>query len=79
MSLVNTKNMFNKAMAEGFAIPAFNICNMESAQAVAEDMTTLKQLLKQPATDIQMKLHFILTTEKVLKLASKLLMLDLQV
>lgn len=36
MSLVNTKNMFNKAMKEGYAIPAFNICNMESAQAVAE-------------------------------------------
>ena len=36
MSLVNTKNMFKKAMNEGYAIPAFNICNMESAQAVAE-------------------------------------------
>ncbi len=36
MSLVNTKNMFKKAMAEGYAIPAFNVCNMESAQAVAE-------------------------------------------
>ena len=36
MSLVNTKNMFKKAMKEGYAIPAFNICNMESAQAVAE-------------------------------------------
>lgn len=36
MALVNTKNMFKKAMAEGYAIPAFNICNLESAQAVAE-------------------------------------------
>ena len=36
MSLVNTKNMFAKAMKDGYAIPAFNICNMESAQAVAE-------------------------------------------
>lgn len=36
MSLVNTKKMFEKAMKEGYAIPAFNICNMESAQAVAE-------------------------------------------
>ena len=36
MALVNTKNMFEKAMAEGYAIPAFNICNLESAQAVAE-------------------------------------------
>ena len=36
MALVNTKNMFKKAMAEGYAIPAFNVCNLESAQAVAE-------------------------------------------
>ncbi|MBQ4541609.1 MAG: class II fructose-bisphosphate aldolase family protein [Clostridia bacterium] len=28
--------MLEKALAEGYAIPAFNICNMESAQAVAE-------------------------------------------
>ena len=28
--------MFKKAMAEGYAIPAFNICNLESAQSVAE-------------------------------------------
>ena len=36
MSLTNTKNMFKKALAEGYAIPAFNICNLESAQAVLE-------------------------------------------
>ena len=36
MALVNTKNMFKKAMAEGYAIPAFNVCNLESAQSVAE-------------------------------------------
>lgn len=36
MALVNTKKMLEKALSEGYAIPAFNICNMESAQAVAE-------------------------------------------
>ena len=36
MSLVNTKKMLEKALKGGYAIPAFNICNMESAQAVAE-------------------------------------------
>ena len=36
MPLVNTKNMLNKALNEGYAIPAFNVCNLESAQAVAE-------------------------------------------
>ncbi len=36
MALVNTKKMLEKALKEGYAVPAFNICNMESAQAVAE-------------------------------------------
>lgn len=36
MALVNSKKMLNKALKEGYAVPAFNICNMESAQAVAE-------------------------------------------
>ena len=36
MALVNTTKMFEKALKEGYAIPAFNVCNMESAQAVAE-------------------------------------------
>ncbi len=36
MTLVNTKNMFKNALEKGYAIPAFNVCNMESAQAVAE-------------------------------------------
>lgn len=36
MSLVTTKKMFAKAMREGYAIPAFNVCNLETVQAVAE-------------------------------------------
>lgn len=36
MALVNSKNMLNRALKGGYAIPAFNVCNMESAQAVAE-------------------------------------------
>ncbi len=36
MSLVNTKKMLSDALKNGYAIPAFNVCNMESAQAVAE-------------------------------------------
>lgn len=36
MALVNTKKMLNKALKEGYAIPAFNVCNLESAQAVVE-------------------------------------------
>lgn len=36
MALVNTKAMLEKALKEDYAIPAFNVCNLESAQAVAE-------------------------------------------
>lgn len=36
MALVNSKKMLENALKGGYAIPAFNICNMESAQAVAE-------------------------------------------
>ncbi|MBQ8451318.1 MAG: class II fructose-bisphosphate aldolase [Clostridia bacterium] len=36
MALVNTKKMLLDALKGGYAIPAFNVCNLESAQAVAE-------------------------------------------
>ena len=36
MTLVNTKKMLEHALKNEYAIPAFNVCNMESAQAVAE-------------------------------------------
>ncbi len=34
LGFVNTKEMFAKAMAEGFAIPAYNFNNMEQLQAI---------------------------------------------
>lgn len=36
MSLVNSERILKDALKNGYAVPAFNICNMESAQAVAE-------------------------------------------
>ena len=36
MAFVNTKKMLEDALKNGYAVPAFNICNLESAQAVAE-------------------------------------------
>ena len=36
MTLKNTKQMLEKALKENYAIPAFNVCNLESVQAVAE-------------------------------------------
>ena len=34
LGLANTKNMFKKAMAEGYAIPAYNFNNMEQLQGI---------------------------------------------
>ena len=36
MALVNTRKMLKDALKGGYAVPAFNVCNLESAQAVAE-------------------------------------------
>ena len=36
MSLVTTKNMFEKSMKEGFAVGAFNVNNMELIQAIVD-------------------------------------------
>jgi len=36
MSFTNTKQMLKKALEEGYSVPAFNVCNLESVQAVAE-------------------------------------------
>ncbi len=42
MSLVNTKEMFKKAYAEGYAIGAFNVNNMEIVQGITEACAELK-------------------------------------
>ena len=36
LGLVNTKEMFEKANKEGYAVPAFNFHNMEQVMAIAE-------------------------------------------
>jgi len=43
MPLVNTKNMLTKALKKGYAIPAFNICNMETAKAVVKASEKLQK------------------------------------
>ena len=42
MPLVNTKEMFKKAMQEGYAIGAFNINNMEMIQAITDAASETK-------------------------------------
>ena len=39
LGLVNTREMFKKAMAGGYAIPAFNFNNMEQLQAIIQACT----------------------------------------
>ena len=36
LGLVNTKEMFAKAVKGGYAIPAFNVNNMEQLQAIVQ-------------------------------------------
>ena len=36
LGLVNTREMFAKAVAGGYAIPAFNFNNMEQLQAIIQ-------------------------------------------
>ena len=42
MPLVNTKEMFQKAYAGGYAIGAFNVNNMEIVQGITEACQELK-------------------------------------
>ena len=42
MPLVNTKEMFKRAYAEGYAIGAFNVNNMEIVQGITEAAKELK-------------------------------------
>lgn len=36
MSLISTKEMLKKAQEEGYAVPAFNIHNLETIQVVLD-------------------------------------------
>ncbi len=42
LGLVNTREMFKKAINGGYAIPAFNFNNMEQLQAIIKDSSELK-------------------------------------
>ena len=42
LGLVNTKEMFAKAVAGGYAIPAFNFNNMEQLQAIIQAASETK-------------------------------------
>ena len=42
LGLVNTREMFKKAINGGYAIPAFNFNNMEQLQAIIKASSELK-------------------------------------
>ena len=42
LGLVNTREMFKKAIEGGYAIPAFNFNNMEQLQAIIKASSELK-------------------------------------
>ena len=42
LGLVNTREMFKKAVAGGYAIPAFNFNNMEQLQAIIQAASETK-------------------------------------
>ena len=42
MKIVSTREMLNKAQREGYAVPAFNIHNLETLQVVVETAAELK-------------------------------------
>jgi tagatose 1,6-diphosphate aldolase GatY/KbaY len=45
MYIISTKAMLNKAQQEGYAVPAFNIHNLETLQVVVETAAELRSPL----------------------------------
>ena len=43
LGLVNTREMFAKAIKGGYAIPAFNFNNMEQMQAIVQAASKLRR------------------------------------
>ena len=43
LGFVNTREMFAKAMKEGYAVPAYNFNNMEQLQAIITACTESRQ------------------------------------
>ena len=67
LGLVNTRDMFAKAIKGGYAIPAFNFNNMEQMQAIIKAAVETKSPV---ILQHILKSFFTLTTEILLKLAN---------
>ena len=56
MSLISTKEMLIKAQEEGYAVPAFNIHNLETIQVVLDAARDLKSPVILAATPSSCKI-----------------------
>ena len=68
MSLISTKEMLIKAQEEGYAVPAFNIHNLETIQVVLDAARDLKSpviLAATPSTVKYADVEFFLANAKV--------------
>ncbi len=72
LGLVNTKDMFAKAMKGGYAIPAYNFNNMEQMQAIIQACVETKSpvilQVSKGARQYANQSFFISTTVQILKL-----------
>ena len=69
LGLVNTREMFKRAVNGGYAIPAFNFNNLEQLQAIIAASSELKSpviLRFLRVLVIMLTLHFFATWQKVL-------------
>ena len=69
LGLVNTREMFARAIKGGYAIPAFNFNNMEQMQAIIKAAVETKSpVILQVSKGARQYANFTLTTEILLKL-----------
>ncbi len=64
MYIISSKNMLKKAQSEGYAVPAFNIHNLETLQVVVESAAQLRSpvmLAGTPGTYRRGKFDFVST------------------
>ena len=69
LGLVNTKEMFAKAIEGGYAIPAFNFNNMEQMQAIIKAAVETKSPVILQVSKVlasMLTLHFCVTWLRVL-------------
>ena len=66
LGLVNTRDMFSRAVKSGWAVPAFNFNNLEQLQAIITASSELRSFFRFQRAHVNMQtLHFSATWLKV--------------